>query len=87
MYATINDAISEYAWNAGQEFPEQAWLTTSYDTIVRNPHYQGPPQPHPDDLEQAYYDELNEQEALDALPEPTWISDPDFVEIYPGCLF
>ena len=85
MYATVNDAISEYAWNAGQEFTDQAWLVTSYDTIVRNPHYQGPPQPHPDDLEQLMYDEMNAAAAEEQ--EPQWISDPDFVEIYPGCFF
>jgi hypothetical protein len=87
--ATVSEAVSEYAWTAGGEphLIERQWLLTDYDTWIRNPHYTGPDQGHPDDAEQAFYDEINEQEALDALPEPTWISDPDFVEIYPGCFF
>lgn len=52
MFASHDDAMREFAFNAGEERPEAAWLLTSYDVWVRNPHYKGPPVPHPED----YYD-------------------------------
>lgn len=47
--ANHSDAMREFAENAGGIFPESAWLLTDYDVWVRNPHYRGPPQPHPED--------------------------------------
>lgn len=47
--ATVNEAIDEYARNAGAMFPDRAWLSTSWDTWVQNPHYSGPPVPHPEE--------------------------------------
>jgi hypothetical protein len=50
--ATVNEAIREMAWNIGNEYSDQAWLLSDYDVWTPNPHYSGPPQPHPeDDLE------------------------------------
>ena len=34
--ATVNEAIDEYARNAGAMFPDRAWLSTSWDTWVQN---------------------------------------------------
>ena len=51
--ATTGQAISEWARNCGSD-PHRIgkqWLLTDYDTFVRNPHYTGPAQPHPDDAD------------------------------------
>jgi hypothetical protein len=47
--ATPSDAIREWAWNVGSEYPDRQWLVSNYDTIEKNPHYHGPDQPHPND--------------------------------------
>lgn len=47
--ATPSEACSEFARNFGAEWPDRAWLLTDFDTWERNPHYQGPPVPHPED--------------------------------------
>ena len=47
--ATESDAMAEFARNVGGERREQAWLLTDYDVWVRNPHYTGPAQRHPED--------------------------------------
>lgn len=54
--ATEAEAMQEFARNAGDEFADRAWLLTSYDVWVRNPHYVGPPQRHPEDDSEAYDD-------------------------------
>ena len=54
MIATEADAMLEYARNMGDQRPESAWLLTDYDVWVRNPHYRGPPQRHPEDDADAY---------------------------------
>ena len=46
--ASPAEAIDEFAWNAGQEVPDQAWLSHDWDVWVKNPHYVGPPVPHPE---------------------------------------
>jgi hypothetical protein len=46
--ATPQEAVSEFAWNAGAEHAEQAWLLHDWDVWVKNPHYSGPPVPHPE---------------------------------------
>lgn len=49
--ATTAEAVSEWAQAAGSD-PHRIgkqWLLTDYDTVVQNPHYTGPAQPHPDD--------------------------------------
>jgi hypothetical protein len=46
--ATPNEAIDEYARNAGPYMAERAWLLTDWDVWVANPAYNGPPVPHPE---------------------------------------
>lgn len=47
--ATMEDAVREYATNAGAARPNVEWILSDYDTWVRNPHYTGQPGPHPED--------------------------------------
>lgn len=46
--ATPSEARREFAYNAGADYPDRAWLLTDWDTWESNPHYQGPPVPHPE---------------------------------------
>lgn len=48
-FATQADAYREMVVNMGQDRPDHCWILTPYDTWERNPAYQGPPQPHPED--------------------------------------
>jgi hypothetical protein len=48
--ATMSDAVREYACNYGMDHPDRAWILSPYDTWERNPFYQGPPVPHPEDF-------------------------------------
>jgi hypothetical protein len=60
MLATMSQAVDEWARNVGHypRFIAHQWLLHDYDVWVRNPHYTGPDQGHPED------DELTpEQEA------------------------
>jgi len=47
--ATPQEACREYAYNYGSTRPDRAWVLTDFDTWECNPHYQGPPVPHPED--------------------------------------
>ncbi len=47
------EAILEWVWNIGKDFPNEQWLLSDYDTWERNPYYFGPQQKHPED----YYNE------------------------------
>ena len=47
--ATPTEACREYARNVGSEHPERPWILTDRDTWERNPFYDGPAVPHPDD--------------------------------------
>jgi len=46
--ATPAEAVAEFARNIGGEYPDRAWLLHDWDVWVRNPHYKGPPVPHPE---------------------------------------
>jgi len=48
--ATPADACREYAANVGADHPDRAWILTDYDTWERNPFYNGPAVPHPEDV-------------------------------------
>jgi hypothetical protein len=50
MLANYNDAMREYAQNAGQDRPDCAWILTPFDVWMPNPYYKGPPQPHPENI-------------------------------------
>lgn len=47
--ATMAEADAEYAQEAGRERRDQAWILSDRDVWYRNPFYQGPPIPHPED--------------------------------------
>ena len=51
----MSAAFRQYAGAHGADHAESAWVLTPFDTWERNPHYAGPPQPHPEDDSQ-YYD-------------------------------
>lgn len=46
---TFNEEQSEWAWRTGEKNPERCWLLSGYDVWVKNPHYQGVEQRHPED--------------------------------------
>jgi hypothetical protein len=48
-FATHSDAMREYAFNAGRERSDSAWILDPRDVWMRNPFYAGPPQPHPEE--------------------------------------
>jgi hypothetical protein len=64
--ATPQDAVREYARNAGSENADQAWILSPYDTWERNPFYVGPPARHPED-DYGDYDD-----AVELVDEPVW---------------
>jgi hypothetical protein len=47
----ISEADRQYAEGYGQDHPEQAWVLSDRDVWYRNPYYNGPAVPHPDDRE------------------------------------
>ncbi len=49
MVATEMEAMREFARNTGDACPERAWILGAFDVWVRNPHYVGPAQPHPEE--------------------------------------
>ena len=42
-------AYREYVNNVGMDRKDQCWVLTVFDTWERNPHYDGPDEPHPED--------------------------------------
>ena len=42
-------ADGEYAFEAGRDRRDVAWILSDRDVWYRNPFYHGPPQPHPED--------------------------------------
>ena len=54
--ATPSEAVAEFGRNAGAEFPDRAWLLHDWDVWVKNPHYAGPPVPHPESDWEGPYD-------------------------------
>jgi hypothetical protein len=55
MLATPDDALREFARNAGRERPGEAWLLHDWDVWVANPFYSGPPVRHPESSD--YYED------------------------------
>jgi hypothetical protein len=47
--ATPAESMYEYADNAGDDHPDQAWILTPFDVWMPNPHYHGPKVRHPED--------------------------------------
>lgn len=52
----IAQADRQYAETVGSERPDLAWILSDRDVWYRNPYYKGPPQPHPEDDDERYYD-------------------------------
>lgn len=50
---SIQDAVRQWVWVYGQEERNlgSQWIASPYDTWERNPHYQGEPQPHPEEYD------------------------------------
>jgi hypothetical protein len=48
---THNELLRWEADARGEERPEDEWVLTNYDVWMKNPHYKGPPGPHPEDPE------------------------------------
>jgi hypothetical protein len=63
--ASPQEAVAEWAYNAGSESPEKPWLLHDWDVWVANPHYAGPPAPHPESWEGPYEDEGAEAPGFD----------------------
>tara|TARA_R110000751_G_scaffold296352_1_gene405521 strand:+ start:388 stop:579 length:192 start_codon:yes stop_codon:yes gene_type:complete len=45
------DSVDQWKRNVGEEDTDRQWLLTNFDTWVKNPHYVGPDQRHPEDYE------------------------------------
>ncbi|CAM3843394.1 hypothetical protein VRRI112168_02865 [Vreelandella rituensis] len=43
------ELMRDQAAYIGEQRRDRAWISTSWDIWEPNPHYQGPPQPHPED--------------------------------------
>lgn len=48
--ATRPEAVREWAYNCGAP-ADQAWILHDWDVWTKNPRYDGPPVPHPEDME------------------------------------
>lgn len=53
------EADREYAFNAGMDNPDRAWILSDRDVWYPNPFYRGPAVPHP---------ELEDYESESSLP-------------------
>lgn len=47
--ATPAEADREWVRNVAEDRADQAWLLSDRDVWYKNPAYQGPPVPHPED--------------------------------------
>ena len=58
--ATHSDAMREWAENVGYEarYANRQWILSDYDVWMRNPHYVGPAQTHPENFEPEDYSHL-----------------------------
>jgi hypothetical protein len=72
--ATWNDSYTEWRFNVGDMHPDKAWLLHDHDIWLRNPYYEGPPVPHPED-DPREYEADGERPLVQATPptieEPT----------------
>ena len=48
--ATRAEAVREYAYNCGAP-ADRAWILHDWDVWTPNPRYDGPPVPHPEDVD------------------------------------
>lgn len=61
------------AYELGSLHPEHAWILTDRDVWHRNPFYQGPPVPHPDDYD---FDTLEPVPGARMSPAPKPVAAP-----------
>lgn len=47
--AYMKAAEREYARNVGEQTPDTQWILSPHDIWMRNPHYTGEEQPHPEE--------------------------------------
>lgn len=45
----LSAAVRQYAAAYGEQEPAKPWILSPFDTWERNPYYNGPPVPHPED--------------------------------------
>lgn len=50
--ATMYESDRAYAHGVGSENPERCWILSDRDVWYRNPYYQGPSRPHPEEEEE-----------------------------------
>ena len=75
--ASPSEAIAEFAWNAGAEEPDRAWLSHDWDVWVKNPHYAGPPVPHPESDWEGPYEEEGVKPSGKPPMKSAWPDDDD----------
>jgi hypothetical protein len=51
MLATESEAEQEYVLNVGRDRRDVAWILSDRDVWYKNPFYDGPKQPHPEDYQ------------------------------------
>lgn len=72
--ATYNEALLEFAFNAGSERADQAWLLNENDVWVRNPYYRGPAVSHPE-----ADDEFNAVYRAPTAPSAGWVDSSEYL--------
>ena len=65
----LSEAVRQYAYAYGEEEPEKPWILSPFDTWERNPHYVGPPVPHPEDYDYDEHQPTEMEEWLDFDPD------------------
>jgi hypothetical protein len=45
--ATPDDAVREYVWNVGKANKDTPWIVSPYDSIHKNPFFEGDFSQHP----------------------------------------
>ena len=70
--ATPDEAVREWAYNCGGDACRitSQWLLHDFDVWVRNPHYTGPAQRHPEDYNCEDEAREGEPQAFAAAQEP-----------------
>tara|TARA_Y100001951_G_C11182087_1_gene206549 strand:+ start:121 stop:531 length:411 start_codon:yes stop_codon:yes gene_type:complete len=60
MSYDFNRDMNQWASTEGEYHPDRQWLLSSVDTWHENPHYEGDPQPHPEDMDGLEEDEVKD---------------------------
>ena len=74
----IAEADRQYAYAIGEQNPDWAWVLSDRDVWYPNPHYSGPPVPHPESEWQGTDEEYRQMLAgQTATPAPVQPDDDD----------